>query len=88
MQRPDSLLQFGVTRGRGLDQQRHLGIFLDRVVPAIDGPDSRQHVDAGSQPLLDQCAGQRLRAGGVGQVGHDEQCLFHGMPLENLLWPT
>src|SRR3546814_15458979 len=40
--------------GRVLDQQQRFVRALDRIIPAIDRLDLRQHVYAGRQPRIDQ----------------------------------
>src|SRR5271156_4214293 len=68
MQFADARLDFHIKSRTSLDYQQILAIVFDRVAPSIDRANRADDVDAGRQPLADQCARDRdsliLGAGG------------------------
>lgn len=57
----------------GLDQKHHLGVVFDRPLPAVDGHDAGDDVDAGGVPLRDEGARDVARGRLVGQVQKTRQ---------------
>jgi len=54
MQRAQGRFESGEPGLDGLDDEQDFVGAFDRLLPAVDGSESREEVDAGGEPLLDE----------------------------------
>jgi hypothetical protein len=59
----------------GFDEGERFGVGLKGGVPAVDGFDLRDDIDAGGELLLDQKCANLTRCFGTGKGGKDEEGL-------------
>jgi cell division protein FtsB len=72
MQLPQPLFERGDPPAGSLDDDLPFLVFFDTALPPVDGRHERQHVDAGSEPLIDQAPRQRGRVGVAANGREDE----------------
>ena len=61
MQGPHAIAKGAEKIGTGLDQAKHLVVFVEIAIPSVDGPNGTDDIDARRESLLDQRPGYCLR---------------------------